>query len=443
MNILGRLLVANGKEQSSNGPADPAKLVIQLTNCRLIRNKKLIKDDLWIRDGRILDPIKLFYEEKRQADMQIDCGDLIISPGFIDLQLNGAFGRDFTHDHNIAECLNHVSTNLLKYGCTAFCPTIVSSLPDVYARVLPHVKSNVNHSNSTAQILGAHLEGPFISRQKLGAHDKSALRTLDSDIKTLETVYGMNVDDLSKHVAIVTLAPELDPEGLVIKSLTKNKITVSIGHSEANLAQGEAAIGYGARFITHLFNAMLPFHHRDPHLIGLLSDSSLTNNIFYGIIADNIHTHPSALNIAYKAHPNGLVLVTDAIAAMGLDEGKVHQVGEQLIEIVESYSNGRRLRSAYIQGSKTLCGSVATIDDCVRNLISATGCSLVDACRCASEHPAKLMNLYPSKGSLEFGADADLVLIDENVNVRASFVKGDLAWSASDWSPKFKFRQIP
>jgi N-acetylglucosamine-6-phosphate deacetylase len=127
---------------------------------------------------------------------------------------------------------------------------------------------------------------------------------------------------------------------------------------------------------------------------------------------------------------------------MGLEEGMVHHVGNQSIEIRVDPEH-KRLRSAYLQGTNTLCGSVATIDDCVRNLITATQCSLVDSIKCATEHPAKLLGIFPTKGSLDFGADADFVILDESVNVKATFVNGDLAWSTSDWSPLFKYKYIP
>jgi N-acetylglucosamine-6-phosphate deacetylase len=136
------------------------------------------------------------------------------------------------------------------------------------------------------------------------------------------------------------------------------------------------------------------------------------------------------------------VLVTDAISAMGLEDNTVHHCGNQSIEIVRDPENNG-MRSAYLQGTRTLCGSVATIDDCVRNLCKATGCSLVDSIRCASEHPAKLLGVYPRKGSLNFGADADFVILDDDVNVKACFINGDLAWTASDWSPLFKYKYIP
>lgn len=170
----------------------------------------------------------------------------------------------------------------------------------------------------------------------------------DSPLTKLESVYGgIHVASLAEIVRIVTIAPELDPSDSIVRSLSSHGIVVSLGHSQANLAQGEAAMAAGARFITHLFNAMLPFHHRDPHLIGLLSERT-THEVFFGIIADSIHTHPSALAIAYRARPHGLCLVTDAISPMGLAQlGSLHQIGNQLAEIVRDHE--RNVNMACIQ----------------------------------------------------------------------------------------------
>ena len=118
-------------------------------------------------------------------------------------------------------------------------------------------------------------------------------------------------------------------------------------------------------------------------------------------------------------------------------------IGKQTVEIVADPDKKKRIRSAYLQGTRTLAGSVVTMDECVVNLMSATGCSLVDAVKCASEHPAKLLNIYPAKGSLEYGADADFVIMDEGVHVKATFLNGDLAWSTPDWSPLFKCKVVP
>lgn len=223
------------------------------------------------------------------------------------------------------------------------------------------------------------------------------------------------------NVAVVTLAPELANSQSVVRELSQRGITVSLGHSVANLSQAEEAVQHGASFITHLFNAMLPFHHRDPGIVGLLTSDQVPagRTVYYGMIADGIHTNPAALRIAHRAHPSGLVLVTDAITAMGLPPGQ-HTLGQQVIEIQGLH--------AYVAGTKTLSGSIATMDMCVRHFKQASGCSVEEALEAASLHPAQLLGISHKKGKLDYGCDADLVLLDDALNVKATFISGEEVW---------------
>ncbi|KFP31885.1 Putative N-acetylglucosamine-6-phosphate deacetylase, partial [Colius striatus] len=212
------------------------------------------RDDLWVRDGKILDPEKLFFDEKASADIQLDCKGCIIAPGFIDVQINGGFGVDFslaTDDFKAG--IDLVSQKILSHGVTSFCPTLVTSPPSVYHQVLPQIGVR-NGGAQGAGILGAHLEGPFISKEKKGAHPEHCLRTFETGaFQDLLSTYGS-----LEHVRIVTLAPEMKRSSEVIRELTQRGICVSLGHSVANLSQAEEAVQHGATFITHLFNAMLP-----------------------------------------------------------------------------------------------------------------------------------------------------------------------------------------
>ncbi|KAM5131105.1 N-acetylglucosamine-6-phosphate deacetylase isoform 2-T2 [Callospermophilus lateralis] len=330
--------------------------VLQFTNCRILRGGALLREDLWVREGRILDPEKLFFDERRVADEQRDCGGYILAPGFIDVQINGV-----------------------------------------------------------------HLEGPFISQEKRGAHPEAHLRSFEAHaFHDVLATYGP-----LDNVRIVTLAPELGRSHEVIQALTAQGICVSLGHSVADLQAAEEAVQSGATFITHLFNAMLPFHHRDPGIVGLLTSDRLPPGrcIFYGMIADGIHTNPAALRIAYRAHPHGLVLVTDAVPALGLGNGR-HTLGQQDVEV-----DGL---TAYVAGTKTLCGSIAPMDVCVRHFLQATGCSVEAALEAASLHPAQLLGLEKSKGSLDFGADADFVVLDDTLRVQATYISGELVWQAEE-----------
>jgi N-acetylglucosamine-6-phosphate deacetylase len=286
----------------------------------------------------------------------------------------------------------------------------------------------------------------LFSQEKIGAHEISCLKNFNlfDPLKDLCSVYG-SLDLIEKSTAIITLAPELDSTGIVTRNLTERGIIVSLGHSAASLSQGEQCISNGARMITHMFNAMLPFHHRDPHLFGLLSNRHITskngNHIYYGIIADGVHAHKAAINICYKAHPQGLVLVTDAISATGLDESLTHKLGQIFVD-VKYLNDDKTQKCAYVHDTNTLCGSVITLDQCVRNLNDATGCGIVKALQSASEHPAKLLNIYPTKGSLDFDSHADFILLSKDkYEVEATFINGDLVWCKNEWNPLFKYKR--
>ncbi|KAM4812891.1 N-acetylglucosamine-6-phosphate deacetylase isoform X3 [Urocitellus parryii] len=399
--------------------------VLQFTNCRILRGGALLREDLWVREGRILDPEKLFFDERRVADEQRDCGGYILAPGFIDVQINGGFGVDFSKiTENVGSGVALVAQRILSHGVTSFCPTLVTSPPEIYHKALcPRGRTGEECVFSSHHSLGpgVHLEGPFISQEKRGAHPEAHLRSFEAHaFHDVLATYGP-----LDNVRIVTLAPELGRSHEVIQALTAQGICVSLGHSVADLQAAEEAVQSGATFITHLFNAMLPFHHRDPGIVGLLTSDRLPPGrcIFYGMIADGIHTNPAALRIAYRAHPHGLVLVTDAVPALGLGNGR-HTLGQQDVEV-----DGL---TAYVAGTKTLCGSIAPMDVCVRHFLQATGCSVEAALEAASLHPAQLLGLEKSKGSLDFGADADFVVLDDTLRVQATYISGELVWQAEE-----------
>ncbi|CAL9692806.1 unnamed protein product [Knipowitschia caucasica] len=389
--------------------------ITQFVNCRILRDHQLQREDLWVRQGRILDPEKLFFDEKGFADERVDCGGDIIAPGFIDVQINGGFGVDFSlPSSDAAAGVRLVGERILEHGVTSFCPTLVTSPPSVYHQVLPQIKVQ-NGGAHGAGVLGVHLEGPYLSPLKKGAHPEKCLRSFSGPgLQDLIQTYG-TLDP----VTVVTLAPELKHSRGVVRELTGRGITVSLGHSAADLSTAEDAVQNGASFITHLFNAMLPFHHRDPGIVGLLTSDRLDRSVFYGMISDGIHTHPAALRIAHRAHPAGLVLVTDAIPALGLPAGR-HTLGQQEVEI--------QGLQAFVAGTQTLSGSIAPMDICVRHFRQASGCSLEEALEAASLHPAQLLNLSHRKGALDYGCDADLLILDDELNVKATYISGEEVW---------------
>lgn len=397
----------------------PAKgVTYQFINCRLVRKGKIVKDDLWFRDGKILNPEVVFFVERVRADIVVDCHMALICPGFIDVQLNGGFGYDFSSDlDHLEEAVSVVAKGLLATGVTSFCPTIVTSPVSVYRQILPKIE-RTSGGHDGAGVLGVHLEGPYISPEKKGAHPLEFIKELKQGMSEVEETYG-RLD----NVALLTVAPEIPGICEVISNLSSRGIIVSVGHSNGNLEHGEAAVNCGASFITHLFNAMLPFHHRDPGLVGLLTSRLINRPIYYGIIADGMHTHPAALRIAHRTHPKGLVLVTDAMAAMGLGDGD-HQMGQLQVKV-----EGKR---ALLAGTETLAGSIVTMDDCVRHFILDAGVTLVEGIEAATLHPAQLMGISHLKGTLDFGTDADFLLVSDDgpLQVLNTFIAGDCVYSS-------------
>ncbi|KAF7729366.1 putative N-acetylglucosamine-6-phosphate deacetylase [Apophysomyces ossiformis] len=421
--------------------------IYKIINARLLINHEIVENSyLWFQDGKIVHPQNLFFNELRDADEIIDAKGLLVAPGFIDTQINGAYGIDFAdYEGSIEKIQNDIDTvakGLLKYGCTAFCPTVVSSEPAVYEKVLPLLNQRKGSAKGGAEILGAHVEGPFISVEKKGAHKQAVFRDAKNGVSDFDNAYGSELKKGNQAVAIMTVAPEIDGVSDAIPDLVARGIKIAMGHSACRIAEAEKAVVNGATSITHLFNAMQAFHHRDPGLIGVLGAADLPvptshkghpapsatspcrtkpdPRPFFGLICDGVHVHPNSIRIAYYSHPTGAVLVTDALSAMGLPEGEYTLGGRQLA----IDKNG----AAYIKGTNTLAGSTITIDECVRNFQRFTNCTLVEAIEAATLHPAQLLGIEDRKGTLNAGSDADLVFLDDSegaIRVKRVFVAGE------------------
>ena len=402
----------NGKRKLSSGR------VTKVVNIWLLRDGKLEWQSLWICNGVVINDEERFWQDRLSSwDELIDGRGCVCAPGFIDLQLNGAWGVDFSlPSDDVASGVALVASKLPAHGVTSFCPTIISSAPSVYAKQLPQLKPKQGGAHGST-VLGVHLEGPFITN--LGAHRPEHARKLNPELPLMDQLhecYSKHMDD----VDIITIAPEIPGVVSLIPELVRRGIVVSMGHTRCTLVEAESAVTAGARWITHLFNAMPKFHHRDPGLVGLLG-SHQSDLVKFGIICDGIHTNAASAKIAHKAHPRGTVLVTDAMSAMGLGQGQ-HVLGD--VTVVASETDVRVL------GSDTLAGAIASMDSCVRNFLEFSDCSLVEALDAASAQPAGLLNLK-SKGHLNIGADADFVLLDRKLKVRATYVAGEKVFE--DW----------
>jgi N-acetylglucosamine-6-phosphate deacetylase len=292
---------------------------------------------------------------------------------------------------------------------TAWLPTIVSAAADgAIDEALRVLAAGPPVGWVGAIPLGLHLEGPFLAPARRGAHPVSRLRAASGALAA-----GWSRDG---GVAVVTLAPELPGAVELIGELVGRGVVVSLGHSEADEAAASAAVDAGARWVTHLFNAMEPLGHRDPGLVGVaLTDDRL----HVGLIADGVHVAPRVVGLAQRSLGRRLTLVTDAVGALGMPDGP-HRLGGGVVEV-----SGDAVRLA----DGTLAGSNLSMDRAVRNLVAMAGCSLDSALHAASGAPAELLG-DGSRGRVVAGGRADLVVLGADDQVAATIVGGHVAYAA-------------
>lgn len=328
----------------------------------------------------------------------------LLLPGLIDLQVNGASGTDLLEAD--ADGLSRLSNYLASTGVTGFLPTLVSASLDRSSAALQAVHEA---RQSGAAMLGVHLEGPVLNPQRQGAHQSRWLRLPgDAEVRTL---YSNALPELR----IVTLAPELPGADALIDWLVRERVVVSLGHTEATYDQAAAAFARGARMVTHLFNAMRPFHHRDTGLIGAAFDDP---RCVCGLIPDGVHVHPAAVRLAYRmlgAHR--IAVVTDAVAASGMAPG-TYTLGNKAIRL--KAGDAPRLEDG------TLAGSVLRMDQAITHLQS-WGIPLRDAVASCTLVPAHVLGLT-DRGALAPKLRADLTVLDRTGRTVLTLVGGQIAY---------------
>jgi N-acetylglucosamine-6-phosphate deacetylase len=327
-------------------------------------------------------------------------GSGIAAPGFVDLQVNGFAGVDFLDAD--ADGYRKASEALLETGVTSFVPTLITAPEETQLAALAEVPDSGAAFANGARVLGVHLEGPFLSPWRLGTHPPAGRR--DPDRALLERLLA------SGPVIAMTLAPELPGALDLIDVLVARGVVVSCGHTDASAEQAEKAFDRGARTVTHLFNAMRPFMHRDPGIAG----AALTReDVFVQIIADGIHLAPETTEIVWKAAAGRVVLVTDSVAAAGGGDGS-YSLGP--VEL--SLDNGA------VRGPDgILAGSALTMIEAVRNL-HALGAPLEGVLEAASTVPARVLGLKDA-GRIEVGKPADIVVLDDNLEVASVLMRGE------------------
>jgi N-acetylglucosamine-6-phosphate deacetylase len=319
----------------------------------------------------------------------------IAAPGFVDLQVNGFAGVDFLSAD--AEGYRLAGEALLETGVTAYLPTFITSPEEQLLAALREVPSG----GDGPRVLGAHLEGPFLSALRLGIHSADARRNPDVDL--LDRLLDAG------PVRLVTLAPELPGATNVIERLLQREIAISCGHSDASAEQANAAFDLGVRSVTHLFNAMRPFHHRDPGIVGA---ALARPEVVVQLILDWIHVAPVTAAMVWQAAQGRVALVTDSVAGAGLDDG-AYRLGELDVEIRNGVARGP---------TGALAGSTLTMIEAVRNLHSL-GVPFEDAIGAATEVPARVLRL-PSTGRLGVGLPADLIVLSDELELDRVLVEG-------------------
>jgi len=369
-----------------------------LTNCTIYTTDAVLVGHAAVIKNDKIDSV-IPVAELSSTIQKIDLKGANLTPGFIDLQLNGCGGVMFNNAITEATLATMQSTNL-KSGCTSYLPTLITSSDQDMRTALKVTRAYMNKKSN--QVLGLHLEGPYLSIEKKGIHRREYIRK--PDLNMLDLIC-QNADIVSK----VTLAPEKNSIE-VIQRLKKAGIVVAIGHSNATYAQASAAIDNGATFATHLFNAMSPMTGREAGVVGAVYDK----NIYAGIIVDGFHVAYENVRISKKIMGEKLILVTDATAPAGADIDSFDFVGTTVY-----YKNGKCLAA-----DGTLGGSALTMIQAIENSVKFVGIELAEAIRMATLYPARAVSLANQIGSIKPGKIANLAIFSKDYKVTGTVVNG-------------------
>lgn len=331
----------------------------------------------------------------------IDAKGHYVSAGFIDLHIHGSGGTDVMDA--TSQALETLSSTLLQTGTTSFLATTMTMSDQAIEQALQNIQDNAA-AVTGANILGIHLEGPFINAAKHGAQDK-------------EYVQAPHIGLIKKYmqdIKMITLAPEVEGAEAFIKLLRKEypHILLSIGHSDASYEESKESFSWGISHATHLFNAMNPYHHRKPGIVGAVFDSDVTCDI----IADLVHTHPSVLELVQKVKKEKLILITDAMRA-GCMKCGTYDLGGRKVEVEDGKA---------VLEDGTLAGSVLKMNEALHNMRKHTTMTMIEVVNAVTKIPAQ--ELAVKKGELIEGYDADIVIFDENFSIISTIIAGEVKY---------------
>ncbi|MEK4979153.1 N-acetylglucosamine-6-phosphate deacetylase [Bacillus sp. FSL K6-6540] len=359
---------------------------------------------VWISNGKLkrIEPTQEI-ETIEGEDERIDGKGMWLIPGMIDVHIHGANGYDMMD--GTEDSIQEVSRACAATGCTSFLATSVSSTMEDLLNMIRSVKAVIGREQG-ARIAGIHLEGPYLNPKRKGMQNEKYLR--HPNLEEMKLIF----QEAGSLIKMVTIAPEL-PGGLELISFLKEQgVVIAVAHSDATYEEAKLAFTAGASHVTHCFNGMRPIHHRDP---GLIVAAFEEPHVSLQAIVDQVHLHPAIVRLMHRLKgPEGMVLITDALQAMGLGDGN-YMFGGHQVTVSEGIA---RLADG------TLASSTVTMNEALR-LTEANGISMENAVRMASTTPAHILGLY-SKGKIEVGYDADLVLMDERYQVQWTMIEGNM-----------------
>ncbi len=374
-------------------------MIIQ--NCKIIFQDRIEKGEVLIKNGKI----EKINPGSFSDETILDGEGCYLSPGFIDVHIHGAGGCD-TMDGTV-ESINTISKIIASYGTTSFLPTTMTCALDDIKKAVEAATACMKEGTEGAQVVGVHLEGPYISPYMIGAQNPKYVEK--PSIDSFNYIVGENISAIKS----ITLAPEVEGAKELIEYVNGLGVVVSIGHSKATYKEAVEGIKHGIGHSTHLYNAMTPLTHREPGIVGAIFDTDITTET----ISDGIHiTYPS-LRIAYKQKGfDKVLLVTDAMMACGMPEGK-YSLGGQDVFVKEGAA---RLKEG------NLAGSILTLDKAIRNVYKNNNYALYDIVKMATFNGAKHCGIADKKGLIKEGYDADLVLFDEDINIKKVIIGGEI-----------------
>ena len=370
-------------------------------------NFKILEDHIVIFDKNIQSVVTADKFPYAKYDDVFDAKGCYVSPGFINAHIHGCGGYDVMDDKQ--ETLSVIRKYQAQTGVTAFLPTTMTyDMPRIY-RAFERIRAAKNIDEGAA-VLGCHMEGPFINKDRKGA--QAAENIIKADFSLIE--------EYKDVIRIVTLAPEtLEGDYGFVRKCHENNIIVSMGHSSAEYDAADDAIrNHGIMHITHLFNGMPPFHHRRPGVVG----AALDTDAYCEMITDNVHIHPMAQRMVYNLKKRGrIILITDSMRACLLGDGE-SELGGQKVYVKDQTAT---------LADGTIAGSVLTMDRAVANFAAASRASLPEVIEMVTKNPAEELGVYDKIGAITEGRQADITVFDNNIKIKAVWVKGSCVYSSA------------